>query len=327
MMIDLNYGENYKEEILLKHKIEEKISSSLGIPKNQVMLNYGSNSNLILFFSAYSVKFLNEKKRKLKIFLDFPNYFFTITQLKEWFIDTKFIKRDEKMNFPLENFIKEIKEFKQDVIILTTPNNPTGKPIKDEEIIKVINSSPKGTILLIDRSCVNTIPEISTKKILAKFKNNKIVVLHSFSKSHSLSDERLGYLATNNKKVAEFLYNKRDLNHNINAVKKLAKILDDKNITKSKIEQIKKCNTLLKNYFKNQNARYFDSFSNFALIKLPLNMNSEFIVNYFNKKDILIMGGHKIGLGNKYIRLHMSGVSEIKKFIQEFNNLKNEIHP
>ena len=151
MMIDLNYGENYREEILLKHKIEEKISSSLGIPKNQVMLNYGSNSNLILFFSAYSIKFLNEKKRKLKILLDFPNYFFTITQLKEWFIDTKFIKRDEKMNLPLEDFIKEIKEFEPDIILLTTPNNPTGKPIKDDEIAKIINSSQKDKIILIDR--------------------------------------------------------------------------------------------------------------------------------------------------------------------------------
>tara|TARA_B100002003_G_C14049039_1_gene505300 strand:+ start:88 stop:1056 length:969 start_codon:yes stop_codon:yes gene_type:complete len=321
-MIDLNYGENYREEILLKHKIEEKISLSLGIPKNQVMLNYGSNSNLVLFFSAYSAKFLNDKKRKLKILLDFPNYFFTITQLEEWFINAKFIKRDENMNFPLENFINEIKEFEPDVILLTTPNNPTGKPIKNEELIKIINSAPKDAMILIDRSCVNTLPEISTKELLAKFQNNKIVVLHSFSKSHSLSDERLGYLATNNKEVAEFLYNKRDLNHNINAVKKLLKLIDDKQTLKRKKEIIKKCNFLLKEYFEKKKTEYFESYSNFALIKLPPKLNSEFIEESLSKKDILVMGGHKIGLGNKYIRLHMSGISEIKRFIQGYEKIE-----
>lgn len=322
MMIDLNYGENYREEILLKHQIEENISSSLGIAKNQVMLNYGSNSNLILFFSAYSVKFLNEKKRKLKILLDFPNYFFTITQLKEWFIEAKFVKRDEEMNFPFVNFIKKIEEFKPDVILLTTPNNPTGKPIKNEEIIKIIDSVSKDTIILIDRSCLNILSEISTKELLTNFKNKKIIILHSFSKSHSLSDERLGYLATNSKEIAEFLFNKRDLNHNINAVKKLLKVLDDKKILKQKRETIKECNSLLKEYFKKKETRYFESYSNFALIKLPSNLSSEFVEEYFSKKDILVMSGHKIGLGNKYIRLHMSGIPEIKKFIQEFKRIE-----
>lgn len=322
MMIDLNYGENYREEILLKHQIEENISSSLGIAKNQVMLNYGSNSNLILFFSAYSVKFLNEKKRKLKILLDFPNYFFTITQLKEWFIEAKFVKRDEEMNFPFVNFIKKIGEFKPDVILLTTPNNPTGKPIKNEEIIKIIDSVSKDTIILIDRSCLNILSEISTKELLTNFKNKKIIILHSFSKSHSLSDERLGYLATNSKEIAEFLFNKRDLNHNINAVKKLLKVLDDKKILKQKRETIKECNSLLKEYFKKKETRYFESYSNFALIKLPSNLSSEFVEEYFSKKDILVMSGHKIGLGNKYIRLHMSGIPEIKKFIQEFKRIE-----
>jgi len=324
MMIDLNYGENYREEILLKHKIEEKISSSLGIPKNQVMLNYGSNSNLILFFSAYSVKFLNDKKRKLKILLDYPNYFFTISQLKEWFIDAKFIKRNKEMNFPIDSFIKAIDTYKPDVVLLTTPNNPTGKPIKDEEIIKIISTIPKKVIILIDRSCVNVLLEISTKELLKKFKNKKIVILHSFSKSHSLSDERLGYLATNDKNIAEHLYNKRDLNHNIHAVKNLIEILDNKQIVKSKIEIIKKCNSILRDYFQNKKAKYYDSFSNFALIKLPLNLTSESVEKYFADKNILIMGGHKIGLGNKYIRLHMSGVKEIKDFLKEFYNLSKK---
>lgn len=37
-MIDLNYGENYKEEIDLKHEIEKRIAQNLGVPQNHVPL-------------------------------------------------------------------------------------------------------------------------------------------------------------------------------------------------------------------------------------------------------------------------------------------------
>lgn len=322
-MIDLNYGENYREVVLLKNQIEEKMSLYLDLPKNQVMLNYGSNSNLILFFSAFSVKSLAEKKRRLKVLLDFPNYFFTMAQLKEWFIDAKFVNRMKEMNFPFENFINEIKNFNPDVILLTTPNNPTGKPIKDEEIINIINLAPKDTIILIDRTCVNILPEISSKEILKRFNNKKIVILYSFSKSYSLSDERIAYLATNSKEVADILYNKRDLCHNINALKKLFRIIDDKQILEHKKNILKDCNSLLKNHFEKSKTKYFESFSNFALLKLPQNLDSEFVEESLSKKNILVMGGHKIGLGNKYIRLHMTATLEIKKFIQEYDKLEN----
>ena len=286
------------------------------------MLNYGSNSNLILFFSGYSTKSLNNRKRKLKILLDFPNYFFTVNQLKEWIIDTKFIKRDKELNFPIRDFIKGIKEFKPNIILLTTPNNPTGKPIKDAELIEIIKSTPKNMIILLDRSCVNVLPEISTKELFLMFKNKKLTVLHSFSKSHSLSEERIGYLATNNKEIADFLYNKRDLDHNNNALKRLMETIDNKMLIQNKINMIKECHIILRNNFANKKSRYLESYSNFALIKLASNLNSKIVEEYFKRRGILLMGGHKIGLGNKYIRIHMSGVSEIKKFIQEFNRLE-----
>lgn len=320
MMVDLNYGENYQEEILLKNKIEEKISSLLGVPKEQVMLNYGSNSNIIMFFSAFSIKFLKEKKRSLKVLLDFPNYFFTISQLKEWYVKYKFVQRDKEMELPINSFIRQIKLWKPDVVLLTTPNNPTGKAIKDSDIKKIIKATSNKTIILIDRSCVNVLPEIPTRDLL-KIKDKKIVILHSFSKSHSLSDERLGYLVTNNKDIAKFLYNKRDLNHNINAVKKLLKVIENEKIVKKKKKIIEKCSLLLKNFCKRRNIKYFESFSNFALIKLPKSITSDYVENYLRKRNILVMNGHKIGLGKNYIRLHMTGINEIKSFIKEFEKI------
>jgi histidinol-phosphate aminotransferase len=320
-MIDLNYGENYNQEIILKHEIENRIAKTFNVLPNQVLLNYGSNSNLIMFFSAFSVKCLYEKKRPLKVLLDFPNYFLTVSQLNQWFIEKKIITRDSEMNFQLQTFLDSIKEYNPDIILLTTPNNPTGKPLKDEEIKKIIDSAPKEAIFLIDRSCVNVLKEISTKELLDLYPTRKIVILHSFSKSHSLANERLGYLITNNVEIANFLYYKRDMNHNIHAVTKCLKVLNNENLKKQKIKQIKESLDLIKIFCKKYDINCYDSHSNFVLIKLPNNLNADYIEDFMKKKEILIMNGKNIGLTNEYLRLHMSGKKDVQTFIKEFEKI------
>lgn len=320
-LIDLYYGENYKEEIELKYLLETKIAKNLGLTNKQVLLNYGSNSNLLLFFGAHSAWSLKNNKRQLKVLLDYPNYFFTLKQLEEWPISPIFIKRDSNFELSIERFIKGINKNNPDIIVVTTPNNPTGKPFSDEQIFEVINKTPSETLVLIDRSCINYLPEISSKEILNKFKTKKIMVMHSFSKSHSLSDQRLGYVASNNEEVISFLSKKSDLNHNINALKKLEELINDKKIVAEKKQIIKSCNQLLQKFFASfDNATYFESYSNFAIIKLPNTTNSIEVEAYMLAKNILVMGGHKIGLGSEYLRVHMSGIEEINSFIENFKH-------
>lgn len=321
-LIDLNYGENYKQEIDLKHYLEDKLAESLGIPNNQILLNYGCNSNLILFVSTFAELTLFKKKRRVKILLDLPNYFFTLTQLKQWHVDQISIQRDEEFELPFDMFISQIKKTKPDIVIVTTPNNPTGKPVTDEQIDKIINTVSKETIVFIDRSCVNTVPEISSREIFEKYKNNKIVIIRSYSKSHSLSDSRVGYMATNNFEIANLLRPKADLNHNLHALQKFKSVMNNNKMVEEKRKILKECNKLVEEYFgKIKDAKYFKSYSNFAVIKLPTHLNSIKVEEYMKSKKVLVMGGHRIGLGENYIRIHMSSIAGIKKFINVFKTI------
>jgi len=321
-IIDLNYGENYLEECLLKQEAEKRIADSIGVLVEQVMLNYGSNSNLLLFFSAFALKAQREYGRDLKVLLDVPNYFLTMKWLQEWNIETVEVQRDDQMDFSLDGFVRAMKSEKPDVVLLTTPNNPTGKPITDEQIDTIVNSVTQKTIVLIDRTCVNVLPEVSTKEILKRYSAKKIVILHSFSKSHSLSDERIGYLVTNSTEIADHLRNKRDLNHNIHAMRKLLEVLNDKNVIEKKRKVLKSCHSLLqREYDMHEHVEYIVSYSNFALLRLPSYLSANEVQHYMKKHKILIASGNNIGLDDSYIRLHMSGEREIESFIIAFNKL------
>ncbi len=318
-LIDLNFGENYKEEIDLKHKLERKIELKLGLGSKQVLLNYGANSNLLLLFSAFSAETLFKKKRRLKVLLDVPNYFFTLRQIEEWHINQIAVQRDSDFNLSIPEFISKIKKANPDIVVVTTPNNPTGKPVKDDDLLKIIRSVKKETIVLIDRCCLNTLPEISTKEILLKFPNKKLVFAHSFSKSHNMSDRRAGYTATNVKEIGEFLYRKADLNHNLSALQYLDEVIDNNKIVNGNKKRIRECNKILKRAFaKLESTIYYESHSNFAVIKLPSNIEAALVEQEMKKENILVMGGHRIGLGNEYIRIHMSSVEGIEKFIEVY---------
>ena len=321
-LTDLNYGENYKEEIDLKHYLENKLAVSLGIPNNQILLNYGCNSNLLLFVSIFAELTLFKKKRRVKILLDIPNYFFTLTQLKQWHVNQISVKRDREFNLPLDKFIQKIKTAKPDIVIVTTPNNPTGKPVTDEQIDKIIKTVSKETIVFVDRSCVNTVPEISSREIFAKYKDKKIVIIRSYSKSHSLSDSRVGYMATNNLEIAKLFRPKADLNHNLHALRTFRKVMNNNKMVEEKRKILKECNKIVKEYFDAlSGAKYFQSYSNFAVIKLPGGIKSDYVEQFMKKNKVLIMGGHRIGLGDNHIRIHMSSIAGIKKFINVFKRL------
>jgi len=323
-LADLLYGENYKEEIELKHTLEEKIARSLGVPAKQVLLNYGANSNLLLFFSTLSAETLYRKKRRVKVLLDYPNYFFTLHQIKQWHINPVFVKRDDNFILSTKEFISKIKNSKPDVVVITTPNNPTGKPISDVDLELMLKAVPKETIVLVDRACINTLPEITSQEILRKHSNKKIVITHSFSKSHSLSDQRLGFMATNSEEIANLMFSRADLNHNLHALNSLKDIIDNKSHVAGKKKIIRDCNQLLKKTFKKlPGTIYYESHSNFALIKLPPYLNAAQVFEYMKTNDVLIMGGHKIGLGEEYIRIHMSGLPKIKRFIELYESLLN----
>lgn len=321
-LTDLNYGENYKEEIDLKHILEKKLADDLGIPPNQILLNYGCNSNLLLFISTFAELTLYKKKRRVRILLDMPNYFFTLTQLKQWHTDQIHVKRDMNFELPFDKFLAKIKTGKPDIVIVTTPNNPTGKPITDEQLDKILNKVSKNTIVFIDRSCVNTLPEISSREIFEKYINKRIVIIRSYSKSHSLSDSRIGYMATNSPEVAKLLRPKADLNHNLHALKTFKKVMYNNKMLEEKRKLLKECNRLVERYFAGlENAEYYKSHSNFAVIKLPGKIKSDFAEKFMKDNNILVMGGHRIGLGYDYIRIHMSSVAGIKKFIRVFKTM------
>jgi len=96
------------------------------------------------------------------------------------------VKRDENFNIDVDNMKKAITN-KTKLILLATPNNPTGTITPREEILKILDT---GLPVLIDEAYYEFTGE-TVAHLIGKYKN--LMVLRTFSKWAGLAGLRIGY--------------------------------------------------------------------------------------------------------------------------------------
>lgn len=318
--IDLKHGERYPEVLSVNLELRKAISKKYGFKIENIIPNNGSNGSLLTVFSAIKVN-----NNKPKVILDVPNYFRSVYHLLHFRYKLIAVKQNKNFKFPIKEYIKEMLRYKPDLVMLTTPNNPTGKAISDKDLINVLNNLPKKSIAVIDRTLTNIKKELSTKTLLSRYKNKNLIILHSFSKNYGLSHERIGFAVTSNKSLSDFLRQFVVLGLNVNAMKLAIKSMKKPFLIKEKIKKIKESDKLLERFSKIYNFIYYKSDSDYALLKLPKNIKSSKLCKEMKKKNISLMGGHEFhsiqGINENYIRLYMGEPKKLIKFIKSFKEI------
>ena len=93
--------------------------------------------------------------------------------------------------FPCDQLIQQI-DNSTGVVIVVSPNNPTGKVIPVDDLLKIAAAAERqGCKLLIDSAYVEFADENPTPALLS---HSNIVVLRTFSKAFGLAGLRVGYL-------------------------------------------------------------------------------------------------------------------------------------
>jgi histidinol-phosphate aminotransferase len=80
------------------------------------------------------------------------------------------------------------------VVLLCTPNNPTGPALRREEAERFIESVPSSVVVVVDEAYQEFVRDEDAVDGLAMYrKYPNVVVLRTFSKAHGLAGLRVGY--------------------------------------------------------------------------------------------------------------------------------------
>jgi histidinol-phosphate aminotransferase len=117
--------------------------------------------------------------------------------------------------FDVESLAREIEQKKPNVVILCSPNNPTGCVISLEDLRRMLSIAPG--LVVIDEA-YHEFAQRSVVSLLNEF--DRLVVLRTFSKAMALAALRVGYLLASPELVTEI--RKAVLPYNLNAFSQTA---------------------------------------------------------------------------------------------------------
>jgi len=79
------------------------------------------------------------------------------------------------------------------VVLLCTPNNPTGPALPHEEVVRFLDAVPESVLVVVDEAYVEFVRDPAAVRGLELLNRPNVVVLRTFSKAYGLAGFRVGY--------------------------------------------------------------------------------------------------------------------------------------
>jgi len=195
--LDVEWIRRYQKEpellsiLAQKHKVQ----------KNFIFLESGILGLIHRVLETFS----NRKAKILLPKLGYPPYF-KISKQNNYKINTfGFIKENNRFYYNIADIKKQLLK-KPDIIVLIDPESPLGFSLKEKDLISIMRSCPKETLIILDQEHEGFRDE--SIKDIGKFVNEypNLLVARSFSKFYGLAGLRIAYsvVGKNVKKMINF---------------------------------------------------------------------------------------------------------------------------
>ncbi len=296
----------------IKSELSEFIGRMYGVPESNVVLGYGAEDILKSVIHC----FLSQGHQQRKILIPTYSWWYYKSIAEE--------VNGQTIMYPLYedgyNFKYDIAEIKRiaekenpDMLLLASPNNPTGNSLSFNEIKDIVSSVGSHTMVALDEAYASydagNIDHVAT--LLKEFPN--IISIRTFSKFYGLPGLRLGYafMGESLKKFGGFStmylgYNKLSEKIGIAALQSTDFYREKKALMDEDKEQYKKRLNPLPGF------KVYHSDANFVLVKYPEAIRKQ-LQEAFEKKDLVIKFLNDDGL-QSYMRITL-GTRQINELV------------
>jgi histidinol-phosphate aminotransferase len=223
---------------------------------------------------------------------------------------------NSQFQFDLEVLVKSISELQPDVVILCSPNNPTGCVISDDDLRSLLELAPG--LVVIDEA-YHEFAQHSVVPLLNEFEN--LVVLRTFSKAMALAALRVGYLLSAPEIVTEV--RKAVLPYNLNAFSQAASEVAVEMYESELLPLVKQIiserDRLFEEMKKIQGFSPVKSQANFMIVRTSLGPKR--IFDDLFKRDILVRDVSSYPMLGEYFRFSVGTPEENDRLIEALNKL------
>lgn len=249
-----------------KSPLAQKISAQFNLPEEQVIIFYGLEDffrNLFLQLDSQQDSILVNQWHfaYFKKYADF---------LGLNFLEFRMIENDRDFSFDIDDCLKLYQKHQPKILILTSPNNPTGNVLPFQDLEKVLANITKDTLLILDEAYYGYDKNYQADKyieFLKKYPN--LLIVRTFSKYYALAGLRIGYALVGKQAKDLIAYQHRYLGFSTILENTALAALDSASYYEETAQKIiKDRDWLIEQVRTLTNFKIFDSQTNFVLVKV-----------------------------------------------------------
>ncbi|HEX2204227.1 MAG TPA: histidinol-phosphate transaminase [Longimicrobium sp.] len=228
----------------------------------------------------------------------------------------------DELAFDVDAIIHAARESSAAVVVLCTPNNPTGGALTREEIVRVHDET--GALVLLDQAYVefggyDGIPLLAD--------HPRLVALRTFSKAMAMAGLRAGYLLAHPALAAEV--HKAKLPYNINFFTEVAaaEVLRGRALLAANVESIRaERDRLLRELREVPGLRVYDSAANFVLFRVesPRITHTRLFERLSDEHGVLVRDVSKYPLLERCLRVNAGTPAETGAFLDGVRTIMGE---
>lgn len=163
--------------------VEVIVAAHFGLANDQVLLTNGVDEAIHLMACA----FLDEGDEAL---ICTPTFFMYDVSVSLMTSQLKRVQTDDTLAFPFERFMAAITP-KTKLIIVASPNNPTGATVSREHLLAIAKAAPQA-VVMVDEAYFHFFGETTLGDVATA---PNLIVARTFSKAYGLANLRIGMLA------------------------------------------------------------------------------------------------------------------------------------
>ena len=302
----------------VKSRLTERLAADFGINEKNVMLGFGGEDILKQTVHCYI-----HKGDKIMI----PSYSWwyykkIADEVEGLKVEYPIVEGEDSFYYDIEGMLKIYEEEKPKLVLISSPNNPTGNRLEIDQM-KYVISKMKDAVVVLDEAYTLFYNKDNShlKEIIAEFPN--VIIIRTFSKYYGLAGIRIGFALMGENHAQFSLFSARYLGYNRLSERIAIAALDSKEYYEDMRDKMTSDMDIYYNEFnKIPGFKAYKSYANFILVKIPIEIKDA-LKKYLTDRDMIIKFMAEDGLFN-HLRITIGTqeqnallLSMIKDFLNE----------
>ena len=270
-----------------KSIFSDYLSSIYNIPEKQIILGYGGEDILKQVVHC----FLSGKEKQKTLLIPKFSWWYYKSIADEVNGRTIFYPLFEDGNtfkYDIQSIRETVEREKPEIVLIASPNNPTGNSLSKEELHEILSFIPRETAIVIDEAYASFSNKDTSyiKPLIEEFPN--LLIIRTLSKFYGLPGLRLGF-AFIGKNLSSFLnYSTKYLGYNRLSEEIGIAVLKANDYYQNVADLMAEDReTYMREIGALEGFKVYHSEANFILVKYPISLKSQ-LQNAFKAKDLII---------------------------------------